>query len=242
MSERPDYCKLPVVFATPAADTFTVRRNLEFSGGFFDVYAPAAQESSGTVVLVAGYPDDGFERMLGCRFKEMRQTASWASLFAASGMTAIAYTNRDPLPDLRALLGTLDGQPIGLWATSGNVPAALGCLTKTFPVPIRCAAFLYGYMVDVAEVAKSFHFADPGTTFDDLRWDVPIFVARADRDATPNLNASIDRFAEEAARRSAPLTFMNHPHGPHVFDLLDDSDTSRHIVERLVAFLRAQLR
>lgn len=47
MSERPDFCKLPAVFATPAAGTFTVRRNLEFSGGFFDVYAPVGQESSG---------------------------------------------------------------------------------------------------------------------------------------------------------------------------------------------------
>jgi hypothetical protein len=237
MSERPDFCTHPVVFPTPAGDAFTVRKNLEFSGGLFDVYSPLAEGPHPTVVLVAGYPDDGFARMLGCRFKEMRHTTSWASLLAASGLTAITYSNRDPLPDLRALLEIVD-RPVALWATSGNVPAALGCLAKTFPVPIRCAAFLYGYMLDVAELAKSFHFADPATTFDELRWDVPLFIARADQDQTPRLNASIDRFVDEAARRSAPVTFMNHPLGPHVFDIVDDSDTSRFIVERAVAFLR----
>jgi hypothetical protein len=40
--------------------------------------------------------------MLGCRFKEMAMSVSWGQLIAASGMIAIAYTNREPAADLNA--------------------------------------------------------------------------------------------------------------------------------------------
>jgi hypothetical protein len=38
-----------------------------------------------------------------------------------------------------------------------------------------------------------------------------------------------------------PLTFVNHPSGPHAFDLFDDSETSREIVRRALSFLRFHL-
>ena len=38
-----------------------------------------------------------------------------------------------------------------------------------------------------------------------------------------------------------PLTLVNHPTGPHAFDLFDDSAAARGIIRQMLAFLRAHL-
>ena len=68
----------------------------------------------------------------------------------------------------------------------------------------------------------------------------PLFVARAGRD-NPWLNASIDRFVQEALARNAPLELMTHPAGQHGFDILDDDDRSREIITRTLDFLKGRL-
>ena len=50
-------------------------------------------------------------------------------------------------------------------------------------------------------------------------------IARAGEDQMPRLNESIDRFVAEGLKRGLPLTLVNHPHAPHAFDLMDDSET-----------------
>ena len=108
-----------------------------------DLYSPADAADGArlpAVVLVAGYNDVGYEKMLGCRFKEMAMSVSWGQLIAASGMVAIAYTNREPAADLDALLraraastrgrSASTSDRIGVWACSGNVPLALSALMR----------------------------------------------------------------------------------------------------------------
>lgn len=220
-----------VVFEVPEAGEVTHR---EIGGIEADVYSPPAP-SDAAVVIVSGYPDEGFQRVVGCRFKEMRHTVSWARLFAASGFTAVAYSNRDPIADLKTVMRGLRSEfrRVAIFATSGNVPAALSAIGDA-----AAAVFLYGYMLDVAEAAAAFRFANPGLSFNDLRWDVPLFIARAGEDAMPRLNESIDRFVAEGLKRGLPLTLVNHPHAPHAFDLMDDSETSRHVVRQAIEFLR----
>ena len=72
--------------------------------------------------------------------------------------------------------------------------------------------------------------------------DVPLFMARAGADQCPNLNAALDRFVAVGLQRGLPLTLINLPRAPHAFDLFDDSDLSRHVVEQAIAFLRFHLR
>ena len=57
----------------------------------------------------------------------------------------------------------------------------------------------------------------------------------------PGLNDSIDRFFAKALALNRPVTLVNHPAGPHAFDLLDDSATSRLIIRQVLDFLTAQL-
>jgi acetyl esterase/lipase len=208
--------------------------------------------------------------MLGVKFKEMGMSISWGQLIAASGLVAIAYTNREPAGDLDALLDYvrdnaaalgIDGDRMGVWACSGNVPLALSALMQSqTPGPegpglhverhnLRCGALLYGYMLDldgatgVAEAAAAFRFTNPnvGKSLDDLREDLPLFIVRAGQEQFPHLNDSIDRFFAKALTLNRPITLVNHAAGPHSFDLLDDSETSRGIIRQVLDFLTSQL-
>ncbi len=256
-----------VLHEIPGMDAVTVQRDLEYRGGdgdggplALDAYHPPGSRRDDplpAVIVVAGYPDPGFRQMVGCRFKDVGGSVSWGRLLGASGLLAITYENRDPAADLGALLRHLrndaaalgvDAERIGLWASSGNVPLALSTLIDARDRP-RCAALLYGYMLDldgaseVAEAAKTFGFANPGAgrAVEDLPREVPLFVARAGLDQTPGLNRSLDRFLIRALAQNLPVRFVNHPTGPHAFDLSEASPTSREIVEQILAFLRAHL-
>lgn len=226
-----------------------------------DVYYPAdftAGLRLPAVIFVVGYNDVGYEKAMGCKFKEMAMSVSWGQLTAASGVVAIAYTNREPAADLDALLRHLrqnaaslgiDENRIGVCACSGNVPLALWAVMTAGREFVRCAVLLYGYMLDldgatgVADASRMFKFADPnaGRRIDDLPQHVPLFVARAGQEQFAGLNASIDRFLSHAVARNLPITFVNHATGPHSFDLLDDSETSRNIIRQILSFLRSQL-
>ena len=126
------------------------------------------------VVMVSGYPDEGFKRHTGFAFAEMPHTLQWAERFRSIGLTPVTYSPSDPAADLLAVIDSLAEPPL-LFATSGNVPTALHALHRA-----RGAAFLYGYMLGSDDAAKQFRFANPvaGKTFDDLPWSVPVLFRR----------------------------------------------------------------
>lgn len=266
-TQRNDMTKKTVIYTLPGMEAVTVQRDVAYrttpTGALtIDLYHPpdfAPGQRRPAVVFVSGYPDPGFEAMLGCKLKDMGAYVSWARLAAASGLVAVTYTNREPVADLDAMLAYLgqhaaslgiDANRIGVWAASGNVPAALGVLMRNAGVSFQCAALLYGYMLDldgatgVGEAAARFGFANPcaGMTASDLPHELPLLVVRAGRDEMPGLNASIDRFVAAALARNLPVTLANHATAPHAFDLLDDSDASRELIQRILAFLRFHLR
>jgi hypothetical protein len=261
-----DIVKKTAVYRIPGMDAVTVRRDVIYKESgtgelTLDIYSPPDLESgtrTPAVILVTGYPDAGFETMLGCRFKDMGSSVSWARLIAASGMTAITYTNREPAADLDSLLRHvrenaeslgIDETRLGAWASSGNAALALSLLLRNADQPLRCAALLYGCMLDldgmtgIAEASRQFGFANPcaGKTLDDFATDVPLFLARAGRDQLPHLNDSIDRFVAGALARNLPVTLVNHPEAPHAFDLFLDNEMSREIIRQVLAFLRFHL-
>ena len=268
MSEggQQDISKQKVVYRLPRADAARVRRDLEFrasdSGALaLDIYRPRDSEDATrlpAVVFVSGYPDSGFEAIVGCKLKEMEAYVSWGRLTAASGLAAITYTNRAPTADLLSLLQHvrenaaalgIDESRIGVWACSGNVPNALSVVMGARTDHLRCAVLCYGYMLDlagstsVAEASKTFGFANPcaGRSVDDLPDDLPLFIVKAGRDETPQLNGTIDRFMDAALIHNLPVTFVNHSSAPHAFDLMHDSETSREIIKQILAFMQFHL-
>jgi len=256
--------KKRVVYRLPGMDAVTVRRDVEYrqteTGALtLDVYYPSDSEApSPAVLFVTGYPDAGFQKLLGCKLKEMGSYVSWGQLAAASGLAAVIYENQDPAADalevLRyvrqnaASLG-IDGNRIGVWSCSGNVPTALSVLMREAQDFLRCAVLCYGIMLDldgstgVAESAAQWRFANPaaGRSVEDLPQGLPLFIARAGRDEFPHLNESIDRFMARALARNLPVTLMNHAEAPHAFDVLHDSEITREIIRRILEFLRFYL-
>lgn len=171
------------------------------------------------VVLLEGYPDAGLAKHLGCTFMEMEWTISMAELIAASGMTAVTHSNRDPLPDASALLSHLSsgGRKVGIWSTSGHGPVALQA------APAATAAVL------INPVTKGYC---P---------DVPLFVVRAGKDENPGLNAALDELVAKALADNRPMTLVNHPGAPHAFDLYVDSAETRRVLQQGIDFLKAHL-
>jgi acetyl esterase/lipase len=263
-SQAAEIVRKRVLHRIDEMDAVDVRRDLACPGADgepLDVHlyrsSTAADARLPAVVLVPGYPGPGMRKVLGCGFTEIGSTVSWAELIAASGMAAIAYDNRQPAADLRAVLAwlrtsartlSIDPGRIGLWASSGNVPVALAALMDD-GMALRCAAFLYGYMLDldgstgVADASHRFGFvnASADRAVRDLARGVPLFIARAGRDEMPGLNDGIDRFVARALAANLSLTLTNHADGPHAFDLFDDSAATRHAVDLALAFLRGRL-
>lgn len=265
--ERPvnDIARKRVLYDAPRADAVRIRRDVVYGQAgdtalTMDIYCPAEMASGDArpaVVIVAGYPDGGFEKFVGCRFKDMGSTVSWCTLIASTGLMAITYTNQEPVRDIETLLDFLgrsgaslgiDGRRIGVWASSGNVPLALWLLMAG-RWEIGCAALCYGYMIDldggtaVGEAASSFRFANPGAgrSVDELRDDVALFIARAGSDEMPGLNESLDRFVVRALAGNLPLTLLNIPRAPHAFDLVYESRETRQAIARILSFLQHHL-
>ena len=248
-----------VVLRLPGADAVDVARDRPWDGAgrLFDLYRPPdVADPLPVVVLVTGFADPGFRTVAGCAFKDTAPFSSWARLLAASGLAAATYSNREPAADAPAFLAYLrdhaaglgiDGGRLGLWACSGHAPNALAVLGRTTSPAVRCAALCCGYMVDVegstevADHGRRFGFAVPDVSADEVPPDVPLLIARAGADATPGVNASIDRFMRHAESRALDVEIVEQPTGPHAFDVLEDSDTSRAVIRRVVEFLRDRL-
>jgi hypothetical protein len=266
-SEQSDITKKKVVHEIPGMDTVVIRRDAEYRAGdpdalTMEIYYPPDFQSGArfpAVVFVFGYPDPVFHRMLGCKQKDMESYVTWARLAAASGIVAITYSNRQPADDIEAVLEYvrqnaealgIDESRIGIWAASGHGPLALWVLMdERHRDSLKCAVLCYCFTLDldgstaVAEAVAKWGFVNPcaGKSVEDLSPNVPLFLARAGQDQFPGLNEAMDRFVAGALTRNLPITLVNHASGPHAFDLLDASETSREIIKQILAFMQFHL-
>jgi hypothetical protein len=254
-----ELAKKVVVYRLSRMSAVKVRRDLIYKGAAesalaMDFYRPLKTHRgrrSPVAVIVMGYPDPtGFHRRMGW-------ATSWARLLAVCGIAAAIYATREPAADVQDVLRYLrenvktlgiDANRIGILAGSASVAVALSALMGT--TSVKCAALLYGYTLDldgataVAEMSKTFGFVNAclGKSVDDLAGDVPLFLVRAGREQFGGLNDALDRFSARAVARNLPVTLVNHATGPHAFDLDDDTDASRVIVQQVLTFLRLHLR
>jgi len=199
--------------------------DLEFAGADgammpMRVYSsPIPMPRPTAVVIVAGYPDAGFSERLGCRFMDMEWSISLAQLLAASGITAVTHSNRQPAEDAVALMRGLESQgwQLGVWATSGHSAVAQAALRWA-----QCGVLTNPLVADV-EVTS------------------PLLLVRSGRDETPGLNEALDRFIAKAIASNRPLTVANHPTASHSFELNHDSALTRFLLRQAIAFLRFHL-
>jgi acetyl esterase/lipase len=143
----------------------------------------------------------------------------------------------------------IDASRLGIWACSSLPPIGWRVALRDAPASIRCLVSYYGAMNLEHLLTK----ADPSETGALLREYslipylrlhpqalAPMLVVRAGRDH-PRLNQSIDAFVAEALAQNAPLEVINYPKGQHAFDVLDNTNRTRQIIQRTLAFLTTHL-
>jgi dienelactone hydrolase len=257
--------EIPMVYPLPDADQVTEIRGIEYAHGetgplTLDVYAPARRAPSvalPAIVLVAGYSDIGYEPFLGCRFKDMAMSTSWARLVASFGMVAVTYGNARPADDLDALLRYVrehaadlgvDADRLALWAYSANGPLTLYALVRAPRGSFRCALFSCPYLTDldgathVADAAKQWGFTNPGGFgIEDVPADLPLFIARAGHEQDPGLNYALERFVAAALATNRPITCVNFAGAPHAFEIFHDTLETREVIRQMMRFARFHL-
>ena len=156
---------------------------------------------------------------------------SWAEIAASNDFVAILPDLRNDSfeSDLDALLTHLtanaaslgaDRERIALYAGSGNVYRALPLVQNPARSAIKAAVLYYG--------------AAPVTAF---RRDLPILMVRAGLDRPP-VNRAMTDLATLAASQNAPVTLLNYPGGHHAFEIVDDEDATRDVIDSTIAFVK----
>lgn len=268
MPGLPDLVRLRVVYTVSGMDRVRVERDrvyrdVDGSRLEMDVYSPAEAAPGAplpVVILVHGGPVPA-----GASAKNMGVFLSYGELLAASGLMAVTFSHRfygasalaDAAGDVAAAVAhvrshaqELGGDPdrLALWAFSGGGPFLSAPLREQWPFVRAIVAYYAVLDLQVPPPGAASGITDETRReFSPLRQlaaagdkTPPLFVARAGRD-NPWLNATIDRFVQEALARNAALELMTHPAGQHGFDVLDDDDRSREIIARTLDFLKRRL-
>jgi dienelactone hydrolase len=140
-------------------------------------------------------------------------TAETTADQVAEDFDSLAFYLRQHAKDLG-----IDPQRLVVIAWSGNVSSGLPVVEDAQRKAIKAAVIYYG-SADVPLV----------------RLDLPVLFVRAGLDQ-PLTNQSFDRRIAAGIAANAPWTVLNYPGGQHGFDVLDDNDLSREIIEETFRF------
>jgi len=217
------------VYPVPAPSDFTERKNLVYkqtgeTGLSLDLFLPTRSASSKPLPVFVIF--NGFG---GSFMRTSPQSLGWAKAATAHGFAAItaettpehaaedfdalAFYLRQHAGDLR-----IDPERLVVIAWSGNVSAGLPAVEDPQRKVIKAAVIYYGW-ADVPQV----------------RLDLPVLFVRAGLDQ-PLTNQSVDKGIAAGIAANAPWTVLNYPGGHHGFDVLDDNDLSREVIEETFHF------
>ena len=118
-----------------------------------------------------------------------------------------------------ATLG-VDPDRVALYAGSGNVSRALPIVQNPKQTVVKAAVMYYGS----AQVTE-------------FRRDLPLLLVRAGLDRPP-VNRALTDLATLAINQNAPVTFLNYAGGHHAFEIVDDEDLTRDVMDRTVDFVK----
>jgi acetyl esterase/lipase len=265
---KPDLSKR-IVYAIDGMDRVVVTRDLVYKSEgdtklLMNVYAPPklANDARLPVVLfVHGGPIPA-DMMVPTQWGLL---TSYGELVAASGFVAVTFNHRflsqndysRSQSDVKAAIEYVRSHAkelhvnedrIAVWIFS-SAGSHLSWILRDRPVGLRGAVSFYS-ILDLrpflpasadAKLTAAVEQLSAAAQVKDHGAGLPIFIARAGLDA-PQINQGIDRFVSEALAANLDIEVMNHSHGQHSFDVLDDDDRSREIIAAAVAFLQAQLK
>lgn len=223
----------PFVYPVPPTDSFAVRDGLAYQGAVashsFDLFRPArraSREGWPILVIFNGY---GISMM-----RTSDESRAWAKAATATGLSAITAetTPGHVAEDFDSLTAYLtrhandlevDPDRIAVIAWSGNAVTGLETVENPDRKAIKAAVMYYG--------------SGPVTQ---VRLDVPVLFVRAGLDQ-PDLNHVMDSVISRGLTANAPWSVLNDPSGHHGFEVADDNDVSRSMVEETFRFLHLVL-
>jgi hypothetical protein len=217
----------PMAFAPPAAGV-TVARDLTYGSSgatrlAMDLYKPAEAGPGVRPALVF------FNRATGAD-RSGPFYAAWARAAASHGIVGVLPDLRpgSEAADFRILIAYLAQHgsehgigAVAVYAGSGNVFTAFPVVEDPALSSIAAAVMYYG----AANVSQ-------------FRLDLPVLYVRAGLDRPP-VNESIAALAGAAIAQNAPLTLLNYAGGHHAFEMVDDTDATRQVIEQTLAFVRS---
>ncbi|HEY2855914.1 MAG TPA: hypothetical protein VGJ18_23955 [Gemmatimonadaceae bacterium] len=214
-----------LAFRSPARDVSVATVAFDTDGGTtlaMDVYRRPATKRQRAVLVF-------FNRASGADRRSPLYDG-WARAAASHGLVGVVPDLRDgnQARDFQALIRYLtshgaalgvDTTAIAVYAASGNVSTAWPLLERADAGSVKAAVIYYG----TASVAR-------------FRRDLPVLYVRAGLD-WPGVNEEIMVIASHAIAQNAPLTVLNYPNGYHGFELFNDDDATRAVIEQTLSFV-----
>ncbi len=250
----------PERYRRKVGDVYTRLDGVEYR---YDAYLPAANGPPPPVVVFV-HGDGPLDFLREPRL--WGQCRSWAALTASRGMAAIGFDHassegRTRMPSVVAQIEQLldligeraddlgvDAERIAVWSGSAGVP--FGFVASIGRPNIRCQVAFYGPMdlrVDTSRTAPEVSEAElvqfsPITQLEERSQTIqPTLFVKAGLDR-PGINDSIDAFLARARALGAPVHLLVHDQGRHAFDVLDEGNRSRELIEATLDFMATQLR
>jgi len=241
--------QFPVVYSLPQMDKARVQNDLTYKESEgqklqMDIYAPA--DLSGNARLPAVLFVHGDPVREGQNVKNARPLVSWGQIVAASGMIGVTFTWRAPnepadvedaTPYVRQHAERLQVDPerLGILALSSGAIALLklGLTDAGMPEYLRCVVVYYGNLtlplnrLDTLKQPVTAHFPP-----------FLLAIGAKDDNVSPDLTTL---FAQQAKAKGMQVEVLEHPTGVHGFDVINDDDQSRAIIQQTIAFLQEHL-
>jgi dienelactone hydrolase len=208
-------------YPAPPASAYTVVRDEAYGELKMDVYRPPSPTPAPALIFV---------NMAAGAERRNDFYAAWAAIAASKGLVAILPDLREPsfAADLDAALAHLtargaalgvDRDRIAVYAGSGNVWRSLSLFLDPKRTAIRAAVIYYG--------------APQVTAF---RPDLPLLLVRPGLDR-PGVTGGMADLARQALTQNVPVTIVNYAGGHHAFEIVDDEEVTRAVVDDTVAFV-----
>jgi dienelactone hydrolase len=221
--------EMRIVYPLPVPTAFTQRSNIVYKQAgetaltmeLFLPTGPALAKSLPVFVIFNGF---------GSSFmRTSPQSQGWAKAATAHGFAGVTLETSEghDAEDFDSLAEYLrqhaedlhiDPERLVVIAWSGNVSAGLSAVEGPRRKAVKAAVMYYG-STDVPQV----------------RFDLPVLFVRAGLDQ-PATNQHLDRVVAAGIAANAPWTLLNYPAGHHGFDVFDDNDLSREIIEETFRF------
>ncbi len=255
--------KKPIVFQKSEMQNVKIKTRKYKENLSIDLYYPPHFETTSQypgIIFVLGYADTTMEnKHKAPKLKNWRAYVDWAKLVASEGIIGINYETLSPEQDIIDLIDfinmnwkslNIDKERIGIWSCSGNAAIALNAIRGSYGKYFDCAVFYYGLMIsknkkylqEINNLSKSYGFQiSKNDSIASLTPDIPLFIVKSGLDGIPNLNAAMMEVIKEANEGNVPLTFINYSAGHHAFDVFDDNDNSRRIIQKTLEFYKENL-